>query len=66
MAWERGLNENTDELIRQYLTKGSRFETITDEDLEQVMNRLNQRPRKTLNFKTPHQVFFDETHRNAP
>jgi IS30 family transposase len=49
----------------QYFTKGSRFETITDEDVEQVMNKLNHRPRKTLNFKTPHQVFFDETDRNA-
>jgi IS30 family transposase len=50
----------------KYFTKESRFETITDEDVEPVMNKLNHPTRKTPNFKTPHQVFFDETHRNAP
>ena len=64
-SWERGLNENTNGLIRQYFTKGSSFETITDEDVERVMNKLNHRPRKTLNFKTPHEVFFDETTQKA-
>jgi len=64
-SWERGLNENTNGLIRQYFTKGSSFETITDEDVEQVMNKLNHRPRKTLNFRTPHEVFFDENHQKA-
>jgi IS30 family transposase len=61
-SWERGLNENTNGLIRQYFTKGSSFETITDKEVERVMNKLNHRPRKTLNFKTPHEVFFDENH----
>jgi IS30 family transposase len=61
-SWERGLNENTNGLIRQYFTKGSSFETITDEEVERVMEKLNHRPRKTLNFKTPHEVFFDEIH----
>jgi len=59
-SWERGLNENTNGLIRQYLTKGSSFENITDDDVEAVMHKLNHRPRKTLNFKTPHEVFFAE------
>jgi IS30 family transposase len=45
-------------LIRQYFTKGSSFENITDDEIEAVMNKLNHRPRKTLNFKTPHKVFF--------
>ena len=57
-SWERGLNENTNGLIRQYFTKGSSFENITDDEVEEVMNKLNHRPRKTLNFKTPHKVFF--------
>jgi IS30 family transposase len=57
-SWERGLNENTNGLIRQYFTKGSSFENIADEDVEVVMNKLNHRPRKALNFKTPHTVFF--------
>ncbi len=64
-SWERGLNENTNGLIRQYFTKGSRFENITDEDVERVMNRLNHRPRKTLNYRTPHDVFFNQTMREA-
>ena len=57
-SWERGLNENTNGLIRQYFTKDSRFETITHQQVRQVMNRLNHRPRKSLNYKTPHAVFF--------
>jgi IS30 family transposase len=60
-SWERGLNENTNGLIRQYFTKGSSFENITDEDIEAVMEKLNHRPRKTLNYKTPHAVFFADT-----
>jgi len=57
-SWERGLNENTNGLIRQYFTKGSSFEDITDEEVLAVMDKLNHRPRKTLNYKTPHEVFF--------
>ena len=60
-SWERGLNENTNGLIRQYFIKGSSFEHITDKDVEEVMEKLNHRPRKTLKYKTPHSVFFDET-----
>jgi transposase, IS30 family len=60
-SWERGLNENTNGLIRQYFTKGSSFENITDKDVDEVMEKLNHRPRKTLNYKTPHAVFFAET-----
>lgn len=57
-SWERGLNENTNGLVRQYFPKGTDFTSITDEAIEQVMQRLNHRPRKTLGFTTPHQVFF--------
>lgn len=59
-SWERGLNENTNGLIRQYFTKGSSFESITDSEVESVMVKLNHRPRKTLGFKTPYEVFFAE------
>jgi transposase, IS30 family len=62
---ERGLNENTHGLIRQYFTKGSSVEKITDDEVEAVMNKLNHRPRKTLNFKTPHVVFFAESLQEA-
>jgi IS30 family transposase len=60
-SWERGLNENTNGLIRQYFTKGSSFENITDKDVDEVMKKLNHRPRKTLNYKTPHSIFFADT-----
>jgi IS30 family transposase len=52
-------------LIRQYFTKGSSFETITDKEVEAVMQKLNHRPRKTLNYKTPHAVFFAESEQEA-
>jgi len=64
-SWERGLNENTNGLIRQYFTKGSSFVDITHEQVEEVMRKLNHRPRKALNYKTPHEVFFDENEREA-
>ena len=64
-SWERGLNENTNGLIRQYFIKGSSFEKITDDEVEAVMHKLNHRPRKTLNYKTPHTVFFAEPGQKA-
>lgn len=64
-SWERGLNENTNGLIRQYFPKGSSFEDITDEQVEAVMYRLNHRPRKGLNYQTPHAVFFEQLERKA-
>jgi IS30 family transposase len=57
-SWERGTNENTNGLIRQYFPKGARFEAITDEQIRNVQEKLNRRPRKTLGFKTPYEVFF--------
>jgi IS30 family transposase len=59
-SWERGLNENTNGLVRQYWPKGSDFSGINDADLEFVMDRLNNRPRKTLGFKNPSQIFFSQ------
>lgn len=56
-SWERGLNENTNGLIRQFFPKGSEFTSITDEEVLAVQNNLNFRPRKSLGFKTPHEVF---------
>ena len=64
-SWERGLNENTNGLIRQYFVKGSSFEKITDEQVQHVMNRLNHRPRKGLKYKTPYNVFFNSTQPKA-
>ena len=64
-SWERGLNENTNGLIRQYFTKGSSFENITDDDVDAVMYKLNHRPRKILQYKTPHAVFFAQPEQEA-
>ena len=58
-SWERGLNENTNGLIRQYFPKKHDFTTITEKAISMVMNKLNNRPRKCLGFKTPNEVFFD-------
>ena len=57
-SWERGLNENTNGLLRQYFPKGSDFSVLTDSDIKAVMKKLNNRPRKCLGFKTPNQVFL--------
>jgi IS30 family transposase len=59
-AWERGTNENTNGLIRQYFPKGSDFSKITEQDIQRAMTLLNNRPRKRLNYRTPRRVFFKE------
>jgi IS30 family transposase len=60
-SWERGLNENTNGLIRQYFPKKSDFAKISNDEVRCVAARLNNRPRKTLGFKTPNEVFFQTT-----
>ena len=64
-AWERGLCENTNGLIRQYFPKTMDFQTITEEHVKMAMNRLNNRPRKTLGYKTPYEVFFQTITKQA-
>ena len=56
-AWERGLNENTNGLLRQYFPKKIDFRTIDDDSIQHAIERLNNRPRKTLGFATPNEVF---------
>jgi len=60
-SWERSVNENTNGLVRQYFPKQCDFTSITDEEVKQVQHRLNRRPRKTLGYRTPHQVFFNQS-----
>lgn len=57
-AWERGLNENTNGLVRQYFPKGTSFARVTPAAVARVQNKLNSRPRKVLGYKTPNEVFF--------
>lgn len=60
-AWERGLNENTNGLVRQYFPKGMDFATITHADVRRVEDLLNNRPRKILGFRSPNQAFASLT-----
>ncbi len=62
--WERGTNENTNGLIRQYFPKGTDFRDVTHDEVRRVENRLNDRPRQCLAFRTPAEVFF-ENHPSA-
>lgn len=55
--WQRGTNENTNGLIRQYFPKGTDFHTVTRQEIERVQDLLNDRPRKVLNFLKPDEVF---------
>ncbi len=56
-SWERGTNENTNGLLRQFFPKGTDFTKITDFDLQTAVNLINNRPRKRLNYHTPKEVF---------
>lgn len=57
-SWERGTNENTNGLLRQYFPKSMDFNLITPLELADVVKRLNDRPRKRLKFKSPRQLFM--------
>ena len=57
-SWERGLNEYTNGLIRQYIPKGTSFDSITSKYIKMIENKLNNRPRKALNWKTPNEAFY--------
>jgi len=57
-SWERGLNEHTNGLIRQFFPKKTNFKYITNMEIKEVQNLLNNRPRKVLNYLTPTEAFF--------
>jgi IS30 family transposase len=56
-SWDRGLNEHTNGLIRQYLPKKTPFDTLTQKQLDKIVDKINNRPRKVLSYLTPYEVF---------
>ena len=60
-AWERGTNENMNGLVRQYIPKNRNFASVNETEVELVMNRLNNRPRKCLDFMSPFEEFFNQS-----
>lgn len=64
-SWERGSNENFNGLLRQYIPKKRSMEDVTDEEISMIEERLNNRPRKRLGFKTPSEVFYQSFNRVA-
>ena len=60
-SWERGTNENTNGLIRQYIPKSSDFNLLSEDDIRQIEDKLNKRPRKRLNFISPYEAVKTKT-----
>jgi transposase, IS30 family len=63
-SWERGLNEHTNGLLRQFFPKGTNFKIVRPEILQKVVDSINRRPRKSLDYRTPYEVFY--SHPSAP
>ena len=59
--WERGTNENTNGLLREYFPKGQDLTDISDEYLQDKVTELNHRPRKCLGYRTPAEIYFSKT-----
>ncbi len=62
-SWERGLNENTNGLLREYFPKKMPLDKVSEEELAAAVEKINHRPRKSLGWKTPYEVFFNKTTR---
>lgn len=61
--WERGLNENTNGLVRQYIPKKRRLEDVDEDEVQAIADDLNHRPRKCLDYRTPHEALCEEIKR---
>lgn len=61
-AWQKGGVENANNLVRQYIPKGVDLNKYTDRDIHAIQERLNNRPRKTLQYKTPNEIFQQVVH----
>ena len=64
-SWERGLNEHTNGLIRQYLPKGTNLLEVSDKEVQAIEDALNNRPRKVLGYRTPKEVFLGQKQLHA-
>ena len=64
-SWERGLNEHTNGLLRDFFPKGTNFHEVCQEDLDHAVNLINNRPRRSLHFRTPKEVLDAEIKRYA-
>lgn len=58
--WDRGTNENTNGLLREYVPKSTNIDSLSEEDIAKFFDKLNKRPRKCLSWKTPFEVFYDK------
>ncbi|OBX11291.1 hypothetical protein QV09_02880, partial [Gallibacterium salpingitidis] len=58
--WQRGTNENANGLLRQYCPKGMDMTPVSEVKIQAAVDKLNHRPRKCLNWKTPYEVYFDK------
>ena len=59
--WERGTNENTNGLLREYFPKGQDLTNVNDQYLQEKVTELNNRPRKCLGYRTPAEIYFSIT-----
>jgi transposase, IS30 family len=59
-SWERGLNEHTNGLLRQFFPKGTNFKLVKPEALKRVVDLINHRPRKSLDYRTPYEVLYPQ------
>ena len=59
--WQRGTNENTNGLLREYFPKGSDLSKYSDEQIQNKVDELNKRPRKCLGYRTPYEVYYSTT-----
>jgi IS30 family transposase len=60
-AWQRGINEHTNGLLRRYFPKSMNFKNLTQNDVDEVVKKLNNMPRKSLGYKTPYEAFYKLT-----
>ncbi len=59
-SWQRGSNENSNGLLREFFPKKTNFDLIGQEELQKALDLINNRPRKCLGYQTPHEVFMEE------